>query len=129
MSKTQGASTITMQVARNFYLSSEKTYTRKFYELLLTFKIESELTKDQILELYMNQIYLGHRAYGFAAASRTNFGKPLSEVTAAEAALLAGIPTAPSRSTPITNLEPANTPHHYSLGPTQPTGHPPPDQT
>ena len=64
MSKTQGASTITMQVARNFYLSSEKTYSRKFYELLLTFKIESELTKDQILELYMNQIYLGHRAYG-----------------------------------------------------------------
>src|SRR5690606_23363475 len=67
MSKTQGASTITMQVARNFYLSSEKTYTRKFYELLLTFKIEATLTKDQILDLYMNQIYLGHRAYGFAA--------------------------------------------------------------
>ncbi|MGE8590353.1 MAG: transglycosylase domain-containing protein, partial [Alcaligenes sp.] len=66
MSKTQGASTITMQVARNFYLSSEKTYTRKFYELLLTFKIEATLTKDQILDLYMNQIYLGHRAFGFA---------------------------------------------------------------
>ena len=77
MSKTQGASTITMQVARNFYLSSEKTYTRKFYELLLTFKIEATLSKDQILDLYMNQIYLGHRAYdGFAAASRTYFGKP-----------------------------------------------------
>ncbi|KAG0920797.1 hypothetical protein G6F32_015416 [Rhizopus arrhizus] len=96
MSKTQGASTITMQVARNFYLSSEKPYSRKFYELLLTFKIESELTKDQILELYMNQIYLGHRAYGFAAASRTYFGKPLSEVTPAEAAMLAGIPKAPA---------------------------------
>src|SRR3546814_14166514 len=84
MSKTQGASTITMQVARNFYLSSEKTYTRKFYELLLTFKIEATLTKDQILDLYMNQIYLGHRAYGFAAASRTYFGKQLGDITHAE---------------------------------------------
>ena len=91
-SKSQGGSTITMQVARNFYLSSEKTYSRKFYELLLTFKIESELSKDEILALYMNQIYLGHRAYGFAAASRTYLGKPLSEVTPAEAAMLAGIP-------------------------------------
>lgn len=80
-SKSQGASTITMQLARNFYLSSEKTYTRKFYELLLTFKIESMLTKDQILDLYMNQIFLGHRAYGFAAASRAYFGKPLTEIT------------------------------------------------
>ena len=103
MSKTQGASTITMQVARNFYLSSEKTYSRKFYELLLTFKIESQLTKDQILELYMNQIYLGHRAYGFAAASRTYFGKQLSDITPAEAAMLAGIPKAPSRFNPIAN--------------------------
>ena len=103
MSKTQGASTITMQVARNFYLSSEKTYSRKFYELLLTFKIESSLTKDQILVLYMNQIYLGHRAYGFAAASRTYFGKLLADVTPAEAALLAGIPKAPSRFNPIAN--------------------------
>lgn len=88
MSKTQGASTITMQVARNFYLSSEKTYTRKFYELLLTYKIESSLTKDQILELYLNQIYLGRRAYGFAAAARTYFGKEVSELTAAEAPCL-----------------------------------------
>ena len=101
-SKSQGGSTITMQVARNFYLSSEKTYSRKFYELLLTFKIESELSKDEILALYMNQIYLGHRAYGFAAASRTYLGKPLSEVTLAEAAMLAGIPKAPSRFNPIT---------------------------
>src|SRR5690606_7782057 len=92
MSPTRVACTITMQVGRNFYLSSEKTYTRKFYELLLTFKIEATLTKDQILDLYMNQIFLGHRAYGFAAASRTYFGKPLSEITAAEAAMLAGIP-------------------------------------
>jgi len=129
MSKSQGASTITMQVARNFYLSSEKTYSRKFYELLLTFKIESELTKDQILELYMNQIYLGHRAYGFAAASRTYFGKPLSEVTAAEAAMLAGIPKAPSRSNPITNLERAKIRQHYVLGRMQALGYLTPEQT
>ncbi|CAO3991365.1 PBP1A family penicillin-binding protein [Achromobacter mucicolens] len=116
MSKTQGASTITMQVARNFYLSSEKTYSRKFYELLLTFKIESELTKDQILELYMNQIYLGHRAYGFAAASRTYFGKPLAEVTPAEAAMLAGIPKAPSRFNPIANRPRAELRQRYVLG-------------
>lgn len=116
MSKSQGASTITMQVARNFYLSSEKTYSRKFYELLLTFKIESELTKDQILELYMNQIYLGHRSYGFAAASRAYLGKPLSEITAAEAALLAGIPKAPSRFNPISNFPRAEVRQRYVLG-------------
>nr|WP_245153772.1 PBP1A family penicillin-binding protein [Allopusillimonas ginsengisoli] len=116
MSKTQGASTITMQVARNFYLSSEKTYTRKFYELLLTFKIEATLTKDQILDLYMNQIYLGHRAYGFAAASRTYFGKPLGEITPAEAAMLAGIPKAPSRFNPIANFDRAKSRQMYVLG-------------
>lgn len=115
MSKSQGASTITMQVARNFYLSSEKTYSRKFYELLLTFKIEAELSKDQILELYMNQIYLGHRAYGFAAASRAYFGKPLSEVTVAEAAMLAGIPKAPSRYNPIANFKRSEIRQHYIL--------------
>ena len=116
MSKTQGASTITMQVARNFYLSSEKTYTRKFYELLLTFKIEATLSKDQILDLYMNQIYLGHRAYGFAAASRTYLGKQLAEITTAEAAMLAGIPKAPSRFNPIANFERAKTRQGYVLG-------------
>ncbi|AEC21392.1 penicillin-binding protein [Pusillimonas sp. T7-7] len=116
MSKTQGASTITMQVARNFYLSSEKTYTRKFYELLLTFKIEATLTKDQILDLYMNQIFLGHRAYGFAAASRTYFGKQLSDITPAEAAMLAGIPKAPSRFNPIANFERAKSRQLYVLG-------------
>src|SRR5690606_34575242 len=116
MAKSQGASTITMQVARNFYLSSEKTYTRKFYELLLTFKIEATLTKDQILDLYMNQIYLGHRAYGFAAASRTYFGKPLGEITPAEAAMLAGIPEAPSRFNPIANFDRANSRQMYVLG-------------
>ncbi|MCA3876342.1 MAG: transglycosylase domain-containing protein, partial [Burkholderia sp.] len=92
----QGASTITMQVARNFFLSSEKTYTRKIYEMLLAYKIEKALTKDQILELYMNQIYLGQRSYGFAAAARVYFGKDLKDITLAEAAMLAGLPKAPS---------------------------------
>jgi penicillin-binding protein 1A len=105
-----------MQVARNFYLSSEKTYSRKFYELLLTFKIEASLTKDQILELYLNQIYLGNRAYGFAAASRTYLGKQLSEITPADAALLAGIPKAPSRFNPIANKPRAVVRQRYVLG-------------
>ena len=99
----QGASTITMQVARNFFLSKEKTVTRKFNEVLLAFKIESNLTKDQILELYINQIYLGQRAYGFAAAAQIYFGKRLPELTLAETALLAGLPKAPSGYNPITN--------------------------
>jgi len=123
MARSQGASTITMQVARNFYLSSEKTYTRKFYELLLTFKIEATLTKDQILDLYMNQIYLGHRAYGFAAASRTYFGKQLWEVTPAEAAMLAGVPKAPSRFNPIANFDRARSRQLYVLGRMQSLGY------
>lgn len=102
-SRSQGASTITMQVARNFYLSTEKTFTRKIYEILLALKIESTLTKDRILELYMNQIYLGQRAYGFAAASEIYFGKPLKALSTAEAAMLAGLPKAPSAYNPITN--------------------------
>ena len=101
--KSQGASTITMQVARNVYLSSEKTYTRKIYEILLTFKLEHLLTKDQILEIYMNQIFLGNRAYGFAAASEAYFDKPLTSITVAEAAMLAGLPKAPSAYNPIAN--------------------------
>ncbi|GAB4398872.1 MAG: penicillin-binding protein 1A [Rhodoferax sp.] len=101
--KSQGASTITMQVARNVYLSAEKTYTRKIYEILLTLKLEHLLTKDQILEIYMNQIFLGNRAYGFAAASETYFGKPLQKITVAEAAMLAGLPKAPSAYNPLTN--------------------------
>lgn len=101
--KSQGASTITMQVARNVYLSSEKTYTRKIYEILLTFKLEHLLTKDQILEIYMNQIFLGNRAYGFAAASEAYFDKPLAGITVAEAAMLAGLPKAPSAYNPIAN--------------------------
>jgi len=101
--KSQGASTITMQVARNVYLSSEKTFTRKLYEILLTFKMEHALSKDQILEIYMNQIFLGNRAYGFAAASEAYFGKPLKDITVAEAAMLAGLPKAPSAYNPIIN--------------------------
>ncbi|GKS98879.1 penicillin-binding protein 1A [Acidovorax sp. SUPP3434] len=101
--KSQGASTITMQVARNVYLSSEKTFTRKIYEILLTFKLEHLLTKNQILEIYMNQIYLGNRAYGFAAASEAYFGKPLQSISIAEAAMLAGLPKAPSAYNPISN--------------------------
>ncbi len=101
--KSQGASTITMQVARNVYLSSEKTFTRKIYEILLTFKLEHMLSKDQILEIYMNQIFLGNRAYGFAAACETYFGKPLKDISIAEAAMLAGLPKAPSAYNPISN--------------------------
>ncbi len=104
-SRSQGASTITMQVARNFYLSTEKTYTRKIYEMLLAFKMESLLTKDQILEVYMNQIYLGQRAYGFASASEIYFGKPLKDISVAEAAMLAGLPQAPSAYNPVNNPE------------------------
>lgn len=113
--KSQGASTITMQVARNVYLSSEKTYTRKIYEMLLTFKLEHLLSKDQILEIYMNQIFLGNRAYGFAAASETYFGKPLQNVSVAEAAMLAGLPKAPSAYNPISNPKRAKTRQLYII--------------
>ncbi len=113
--KSQGASTITMQVARNVYLSSEKTYTRKIYEILLTFKLEHMLTKDQILEVYMNQIFLGNRAYGFAAASEAYFGKPLQKISIAEAAMLAGLPKAPSAYNPITNPKRAKSRQLYII--------------
>ena len=101
--RKQGASTITMQVARNFYLSSEKTLSRKFYEILLSFNIEHSLSKDQILQLYINQIYLGQRAYGFAAAAQTYFGKAMKDLSIAEAAMLAGLPKAPSSYNPVAN--------------------------
>ena len=101
----QGASTITQQVARNFFLSNEQTYKRKLIEALLTYKIEKNLTKDQILELYMNQIFLGQRAYGFASAAQIYFGKKLSELTPAEAAMLAGLPKSPARINPIANFD------------------------
>lgn len=98
-----GASTITMQVARNFFLSSKKTFSRKFYEILLSYKIEQSLSKNQILELYINQIYLGQRSYGFAEASLTYFGKPLDKLSIAQYAVLAGLPKAPSTYNPIVN--------------------------
>ena len=101
----QGASTITMQVARNFFLSPEKTYTRKIKEVLLAFKIERELSKQQILELYFNKIFLGHRSYGFAAAAQVYYGKNLQQLTLPEMAMLAGLPKAPSRDNPLTNPE------------------------
>jgi penicillin-binding protein 1A len=111
----QGAGTITMQVARNFFLTREKTLTRKLREVLLAWKIEGSLSKDEILELYVNQIYLGQRAYGFAAASQIYFGKPLKDVTVAEAAMLAGLPKAPSAFNPITNPKRAKTRQQYVL--------------
>lgn len=111
----QGASTITMQVARNFFLTKEKTLTRKFSEALLAFKIEHSLGKDRILKLYINQIYLGQRSYGFSAAAQTYFGKSLSHINLAEAAMLAGLPKAPSRLNPVANLERAKTRQQYVL--------------
>ena len=111
----QGAGTITMQVARNFFLTREKTVSRKLREALLAWKIEASLSKDEILELYINQIFLGQRAYGFAAAAQTYFGKPLSEITVAEAATLAGLPKAPSAYNPITNPRRAKTRQLYVL--------------
>ena len=113
--KSQGASTITMQVARNVYLTSEKTYTRKIYEVLLTFKLEHLLSKDQILEIYMNQIFLGNRAYGFAAAAEAYFGKSLQSITVAEAAMLAGLPKAPSAYNPINNPKRARSRQLYII--------------
>jgi penicillin-binding protein 1A len=113
--RRQGASTITMQVARNFFLSSEKTVTRKLYEALLAFKIEHSLSKEQILELYVNQIYLGQRAYGFAAASHTYYGKALNQLSLAETAMLAGLPKAPSLYNPIANPQRAKQRQQYVL--------------
>ncbi|MGZ8265414.1 MAG: penicillin-binding protein 1A, partial [Burkholderiales bacterium] len=111
----QGASTITMQVARNFFLSKERTLTRKFNEMLLAFKIEASLSKDEILQLYLNQIYLGQRAYGFAAAAQVYFGKPLDKLTLAEHAMLAGLPKAPSAYNPIANPKRAQLRQQYVL--------------
>lgn len=113
--KKQGASTITQQVARNFFLTTEKTYTRKLYEALLSLKIESNLSKDQILELYINQIFLGQRAYGFGAAAQIYFGKPLQQISIAEAAMLAGLPKAPSAYNPVVNPRRARIRQEYVL--------------
>jgi penicillin-binding protein 1A len=114
-SAKQGASTITMQVARNFFLSTEKTFTRKFHEALLAFKIEHSLSKDQILEIYINQIYLGQRAYGFASAAQAYFGKNLRDLNLAEMAMLAGLPKAPSRYNPVVNMQRAKGRQLYVL--------------
>jgi len=111
----QGASTITQQVARNFFLTSEQTLKRKLYEVLLAWKIEKHLTKDQILEVYMNQIYLGQRAFGFASAAQIYFGKDLKDITAAEAAMLAGLPKAPSANNPVANPDRAKVRQQYIL--------------
>jgi penicillin-binding protein 1A len=121
--RRQGASTITMQVARNFFLSSEKTLTRKLYEALLAFKIENNLQKDQILELYVNQIYLGQRAYGFAAASQIYFGKSLDRLSLAESAMLAGLPKAPSAYNPVANPQRARQRQQYVLRRMKELGH------
>ena len=114
-SSGQGASTITMQVARNYFLSPEKTYTRKLKEILLAFKLERELSKKEILELYFNKIFLGHRAYGFAAAAQVYYGKELKELTVQEMAMLAGLPKAPSRDNPLTNPDNAMERRNYVL--------------
>jgi penicillin-binding protein 1A len=112
---SQGASTITMQVARNFYLSREKTFMRKINEILLAMKIDRELTKEKILELYLNVIYLGKRAYGVGAASQVYYGKPLEELTIAEMAMIAGLPKAPSMLNPIANPERAKSRRNHVL--------------
>jgi len=121
--RRQGASTITMQVARNFFLSSEKTLTRKLYEALLAFKIENNLEKNQILELYINQIYLGQRAYGFAAASQIYYGKSLDKLNLGEAAMLAGLPKAPSAYNPVANPQRARQRQQYVLRRMKELGH------
>lgn len=111
----QGASTITMQVARNFFLTKEKTLSRKLNEALLAFKIESSMSKDEILQLYINQIYLGHRAYGFVAAAQTYYGKSLDQLNLAEIAALAGLPKAPSAYNPLDNPKRAKLRQLYVL--------------
>ncbi len=107
-SRGQGASTITMQVVRNFFLNPEKTYTRKLKEILLAFNMERALTKDEILELYLNKIFLGHRSYGFAAAAQVYYGQQLIDLSVPEIAMLAGLPKAPSRDNPISNPDRAS---------------------
>ena len=114
-SKKQGGSTITMQVARNFFLSREKTYLRKLNEIFLAFKIEQELSKDAILELYLNKIYLGQRAYGVAAAAQVYYGVDINSLSLPQLAMIAGLPKAPSTTNPITNPERALIRRNYVL--------------
>ncbi|MES9846667.1 MAG: transglycosylase domain-containing protein, partial [Candidatus Sedimenticola sp. 6PFRAG5] len=121
--RRQGGSTITMQVARNFYLSSEKTYTRKLNEILLALQIERELSKKEILELYLNKIYLGHRSYGVGAAAQVYYGKSVEQLDLAQTAMIAGLPKAPSRFNPVTNPERAQQRRDYVLGRMKALGH------
>lgn len=114
-SKSQGGSTITMQVARNFFLTPEKSFMRKINEIVLSLNIESELTKEEILALYMNKIFLGQRSYGFAAAAQSYFGRPIDQLTVDEYALLAGLPKAPSTLNPVANPEAAKNRRDYVL--------------
>jgi len=113
--KTQGGSTITMQLARNLYLNRDRTYVRKIKEIILALRLESKLTKQQILELYLNKIYLGHRAYGVGAASQVYYHKPLKELTLPQVAMIAGLPKAPSRYNPRANPERAKERRNYVL--------------
>lgn len=114
--KRSGGSTLTMQVARNYFLSLERTFLRKFNEILLAIEIERALSKEEILELYVNRVFLGHRAYGFEAAAQTYYGKPLAELSLAQHAMLAGIPKAPSRNNPISNPEAGKNRRNWILG-------------
>jgi penicillin-binding protein 1A len=114
--KRQGGSTITMQVARNFFLSSEKTYLRKLTEIFLALKIEAHLSKQEILELYLNKIYFGHRAYGIGAAAQVYYGATIDELTVPQIAMIAGLPKAPSANNPVSNPERALERRNYVLG-------------
>ncbi len=114
--KKQGGSTITMQVARNYYLTRKRTFTRKIREIFLALHIEQALSKEQILELYLNKIYLGHRAYGIKAAAQVYYGRPLDQLTLAETAMIAGLPKAPSNYNPVTNPERAKLRRNYVIG-------------
>ena len=114
--KGSGGSTLTMQVARNYFLTLDQTFLRKFTEILLAFQIEARLSKEEIFELYVNRVFLGHRAYGFEAAAETYYGKPLAELTLAQHAMLAGVPKAPSRNNPLSNPEKGKIRRDWILG-------------
>ena len=120
--KKSGGSTITMQVAKNYYLSSEKTFTRKFTEILLALKIERDLSKEEILELYINKIYLGKRAYGIEAAAQVYYGKSIKDLDLAQLAMIAGLPQAPSAANPINNPRRAIDRRNYVLARMRHTG-------
>ena len=114
--KGSGGSTLTMQVARNYFLTLDRTFLRKFTEILLAFQIEARLSKEEIFELYVNRVFLGHRAYGFEAAAETYYGKPLADLSLAQHAMLAGVPTAPSRNNPLSNPDEGKGRRDWILG-------------